>query len=124
MKEKAELILNGGEKSISSILPMVDDFERALKKDVYKRQLLHNENIYPHPPVSKQKEKVKRLTKQTAFLRKQEVRFLYYRIDPRLVWQGPDYKSTQMKQISESEMLHRAAAYCSASERCIQDRCV
>ena len=26
-----------------------------------------------------------------------------------------------MKQISESEMLHRAAAYCSASERCIQD---
>lgn len=31
MKEKAELILNGGEKSISSILPIVDDFERALK---------------------------------------------------------------------------------------------
>ena len=31
MKEKAELILNGGEKSISSILPLVDDFERALK---------------------------------------------------------------------------------------------
>lgn len=31
MKEKAELILNGGEKSISSILPVVDDFERALK---------------------------------------------------------------------------------------------
>lgn len=30
-KEKAELILNGGEKSISSILPIVDDFERALK---------------------------------------------------------------------------------------------
>lgn len=26
-----------------------------------------------------------------------------------------------MKQLSESEMLHRAAAYCSASERCIQD---
>lgn len=26
-----------------------------------------------------------------------------------------------MKQASESEMLHRAAAYCSASERCIQD---
>ena len=31
MKEKAELILNGGEKSISSILPIVDDFERSLK---------------------------------------------------------------------------------------------
>ncbi|MBO4974993.1 MAG: nucleotide exchange factor GrpE [Bacteroides sp.] len=31
MKEKAELILNGGEKSISSILPILDDFERALK---------------------------------------------------------------------------------------------
>ncbi|MDY5238523.1 nucleotide exchange factor GrpE [Bacteroides helcogenes] len=31
MKEKAELILNGGEKSISSILPIVDDFERAIK---------------------------------------------------------------------------------------------
>ena len=31
MKEKAELILNGGEKSISSILPMIDDFERAIK---------------------------------------------------------------------------------------------
>ena len=31
MKEKAELILNGGEKSISSILPIVDDFERAQK---------------------------------------------------------------------------------------------
>lgn len=31
IKEKAELILNGGEKSISSILPIVDDFERAIK---------------------------------------------------------------------------------------------
>lgn len=31
MKEKAELILNGGEKSITSILPVVDDLERALK---------------------------------------------------------------------------------------------
>ena len=31
MKEKAELILNGAEKTISSILPIVDDFERALK---------------------------------------------------------------------------------------------
>ena len=31
MKEKAELILNGGEKSISSILPVIYDFERAIK---------------------------------------------------------------------------------------------
>ena len=31
MKEKAELLLNGGEKSISSILPVIDDFERAIK---------------------------------------------------------------------------------------------
>lgn len=31
LKEKAELILNGGEKSLNSILPVVDDFERALK---------------------------------------------------------------------------------------------
>lgn len=31
MKEKAELILNGGEKSISSILPVLDDLERAVK---------------------------------------------------------------------------------------------
>lgn len=31
LKEKAELILNGSEKSISSILPVIDDFERALK---------------------------------------------------------------------------------------------
>lgn len=31
LKEKAELILNGGEKSISSILPVIDDFERAIK---------------------------------------------------------------------------------------------
>ncbi len=31
MKEKAELILNGGEKTIGSILPIVDDFERAIK---------------------------------------------------------------------------------------------
>lgn len=30
LKEKAELILNGGEKSISSILPIIDDLERAL----------------------------------------------------------------------------------------------
>lgn len=31
MKEKAELVLNGGEKTISSILPVLDDFERALQ---------------------------------------------------------------------------------------------
>ncbi len=31
LKEKAELILNGSEKSILSILPIVDDLERALK---------------------------------------------------------------------------------------------
>ncbi len=30
MKEKAELILNGGEKAFTSILPVVDDMERAL----------------------------------------------------------------------------------------------
>lgn len=31
MKEKAELIKSGGEKSISSILPIIDDMERALQ---------------------------------------------------------------------------------------------
>ena len=31
LKEKTELILNGGEKALSSILPVVDDMERALK---------------------------------------------------------------------------------------------
>ena len=30
LKEKTELILNGGEKTISAILPVLDDFERAL----------------------------------------------------------------------------------------------
>ena len=30
MKEKADLTLNGGEKTISAILPVLDDFERAL----------------------------------------------------------------------------------------------
>lgn len=30
VKEKTELILNGGEKAICSILPILDDFERAL----------------------------------------------------------------------------------------------
>ena len=36
LKEKAELILNGGEKSLGSILPVVDDFERASRR--WKRQ--------------------------------------------------------------------------------------
>lgn len=31
LKEKAELILNGSEKTVSAILPVLDDFERALK---------------------------------------------------------------------------------------------
>lgn len=31
LKEKAELILNGGEKSITNILPVVDDLERAIE---------------------------------------------------------------------------------------------
>ncbi len=30
LKEKTELILNGGEKTITAILPILDDFERAL----------------------------------------------------------------------------------------------
>ena len=30
LKEKAELVLNGGEKTISAILPVLDDFERAI----------------------------------------------------------------------------------------------
>lgn len=30
LKEKAELILNGGEKTITAILPILDDFERAI----------------------------------------------------------------------------------------------
>lgn len=31
MKEKAELIKNGGEKTITAILPILDDLERAIK---------------------------------------------------------------------------------------------
>lgn len=31
LKEKADLILNGGEKCLSSILPVADDLERAIK---------------------------------------------------------------------------------------------
>ena len=31
IKEKAELIKNGGEKTITAILPVIDDFERALQ---------------------------------------------------------------------------------------------
>ena len=30
MKERAELILNGGEKTISALLPVIDDMERAI----------------------------------------------------------------------------------------------
>jgi molecular chaperone GrpE len=30
LKEKAELILNGGQKTVTAILPVLDDFERAL----------------------------------------------------------------------------------------------
>ena len=38
-----------------------------------------------------------------------------------LIRKRPDRKSKKMKEITEPEMLHRAAAYCSAAERCIQD---
>ena len=31
LKEKTELILNGGEKAISAILPIIDDMERAIE---------------------------------------------------------------------------------------------
>jgi molecular chaperone GrpE len=31
LKEKAELILNGSEKTVKAVLPVLDDFERALK---------------------------------------------------------------------------------------------
>src|SRR5574344_703614 len=31
LKERAELIINGGEKVISAILPVVDDMERAIE---------------------------------------------------------------------------------------------
>lgn len=31
LKEKAELILNGGEKAISAMLPVIDDMERAIE---------------------------------------------------------------------------------------------
>ena len=31
LKEKAELILNGGEKAVSAILPVIDDMERAIE---------------------------------------------------------------------------------------------
>lgn len=31
MKEKADLILNGAERTITAVLPILDDFERALK---------------------------------------------------------------------------------------------
>ncbi len=45
MKEKAELILNGGEKSISSILPIVDDFERASKHGNSHRRSRRKEGV-------------------------------------------------------------------------------
>ena len=32
-KEKAELILNGGRKAVTDILPILDDFERALSNE-------------------------------------------------------------------------------------------
>ena len=35
LKEKADLILGGGEKTVTAILPVIDDFERALA-DKYK----------------------------------------------------------------------------------------
>ena len=31
MKERAELILNGSEKTVTALLPVIDDMERALK---------------------------------------------------------------------------------------------
>ena len=31
LKEKAELILNGGEKTVSAVLPIIDDMERAIE---------------------------------------------------------------------------------------------
>lgn len=43
MKEKAELIKNGGERVIESILPILDDFERALanmSKDESAKEIL------------------------------------------------------------------------------------
>ena len=43
MKEKAELIKNGGERVMESILPVLDDFERALQnmsKDEMQRRYL------------------------------------------------------------------------------------
>ena len=35
LKERAELILNGGEKVITAILPVIDDMERALQNPTY-----------------------------------------------------------------------------------------
>ena len=43
------------------------------------------------------------------------------RINTRSIRERPYRKSENMKEITEPEMLHRAAAYCSAAERCIQD---
>ena len=33
LKEKAELLLNGSEKTVCAVLPVLDDFERALATD-------------------------------------------------------------------------------------------
>ena len=35
IREKAELILNGGEKVITAILPVLDDMERAITNAAY-----------------------------------------------------------------------------------------
>ena len=48
-------------------------------------------------------------------------RISQHRTHPGFIRKGTNHKGKQMKQLSESEMLHRAAAYCSAGERCIQD---
>ena len=40
IKEKADLILNGGEKTITAILPVLDDFERALTNETEDAQTI------------------------------------------------------------------------------------
>ena len=37
LKEKAELILNGGEKAVSAVLPIIDDMERAIENGALER---------------------------------------------------------------------------------------
>lgn len=48
LKEKAELILSGGEKTIAAILPILDDFERALADKCEDPQVIKEgmENIF------------------------------------------------------------------------------